>query len=165
LCTFLCFVFLFIFLLSFQFNILYHFPGSFRRQFCFLFIAVPHELAAKMGKRKQSQTEDEVKGVQTENVEGATPRKRRLAKRTNRGRVGTSPLAVLNDDCLLHVLSFIGGQEQLLQQRAVSRHWGSLASSDPLWRPHFLRTFGPRVFGICPSSPSYIASPSSLGTP
>jgi hypothetical protein len=109
-----------------------------------------------MGKRKHSKTEDEVKGVHTENVAGATPRKRRLAKRTNRGRVaaaaqtGTSPLGVLNDDCLLHVLSFIGGPEQLLQQRAVSRHWGSLASSDPLWRPHFLRMFGPHVFGIVP---------------
>jgi hypothetical protein len=53
-----------------------------------------------------------------------------------------SLLGSLDADCALHVLSFLPADD-LVRQRAVCRQWSAVASCDTLWRPHFLRLFGP----------------------
>jgi hypothetical protein len=51
-------------------------------------------------------------------------------------------LESLDADTGLCVLSFLD-TEDLVRQRAVSRRWGDLASADCLWKPRFLRLYGP----------------------
>ncbi len=51
-------------------------------------------------------------------------------------------LESLDPDTGLCVLSFLD-TEDLVRQRAVSRRWGDLASADCLWKPRFLRLYGP----------------------
>jgi hypothetical protein len=53
-----------------------------------------------------------------------------------------SLLGRLDAGCALHVLSFLPADD-LVRQRAVCRSWSAVASCDTLWRPHFLRLFGP----------------------
>jgi hypothetical protein len=109
--------------------------------------------------RRKREEEDEAANRRT----GAKKKKRKRKKKTqratrtvvkeDRGEMGeggsgghdrgwSGLLESLDPDTGLCVLSFLD-TEDLVRQRAVSRRWGDLASADCLWKPRFLRLYGP----------------------
>jgi hypothetical protein len=94
------------------------------------------------------------RGTRTDEEEGSGDPRGAMAR-------GWGLLESLDPDTSLCVLSFLPA-EDLVRQRAVSRRWGDLASADCLWKPRFLRLYGPpflngiiivcQVLNVCFSS-------------